>query len=114
MRRTLTPKLHKEVAEIKSKELNLPWPKFLRSISIGGLRGWTGQEIRFAFPVVAVAGENGSGKSTVLKVAACAYQQAKEKTESFTPSQFFLDTAWDEVSGVSLVYKVKEGDKERT
>jgi predicted ATPase len=114
MRPTLTPKLHKEVAEIKSKELNLPWPKFLRSISIGGLRGWTGQEIRFAFPVVAVAGENGSGKSTVLKVAACAYQQAKEKIESFTPSQFFLDTAWDEVSGVSLVYKLKEGDKERT
>lgn len=114
MHQNYSPKLHKEVAEIRSKQLNTPWPKFLRSISISGLRGWTGQEIRFAFPVVAVAGENGSGKSTVLKVAACAYQQLKEGAEAFTPSQFFLDTAWDEVSGVSLGYKVKEGDRERT
>lgn len=45
------------------------WPQFIEMVQIDGLRGWTGQTINFQFPVVAIVGENGSGKSTILKTA---------------------------------------------
>lgn len=46
---------------------NGEWKQFLKTISISNIHGWTGQQIRFDFPVVAVAGENGIGKSTFLR-----------------------------------------------
>lgn len=30
------------------------WHKFLRSIKIENIHGWTGQEVKFNFPVVAI------------------------------------------------------------
>lgn len=50
------------------------WPLRLESLEIRGLRGWTGQRIDFEFPIVALVGENGAGKSTVLQAAASVYQ----------------------------------------
>ncbi|MFT7766763.1 AAA family ATPase [Clavibacter tessellarius] len=50
------------------------WPLFLSAVKVDGLRGWTGESVEFRYPVVAIAGVNGAGKSTVLKVAAAAYQ----------------------------------------
>ncbi|PCC84080.1 AAA family ATPase, partial [Pseudomonas aeruginosa] len=41
------------------------WPKRLEWIELTGIRGWSGQRVDFGFPVVALVGENGSGKSTV-------------------------------------------------
>ncbi len=93
--------------------LNSPWPQFLRSLAIYGLRGWNGEEIRFEFPVVAIAGENGSGKSTILEAAASAYSNPRDKKLSFYPSDFFPDTAWETISGVSLNYKIYQGDHEK-
>ena len=54
------------------------WPKFLEAIALDGIRGWTGQAINFRFPIVAIVGENGTGKSTVLKAAACGYENERE------------------------------------
>jgi predicted ATPase len=105
--------MHKEVNEIRKKMLNSPWPKYLRSVQIDGLRGWTGQEIRFEFPVTVICGENGSGKSTVLKTAAAAYAHPSDRSLTFYPGTFFPDTAWETISGVTLSYKVREGTKER-
>lgn len=34
-------------------------------------RTWTGQRVLFDFPIVAIVGENGSGKSRLLQAAAC-------------------------------------------
>jgi predicted ATP-dependent endonuclease of OLD family len=106
--------MHREIQQIRAKRLNAPWPKYLRSVVITGLRGWNGQEVRFDFPVLAIAGENGSGKSTVLKVAAAAYAQPLEDKPSFYPGSFFVDSAWDRVSGATLTYKITEGTQERT
>src|SRR5262245_47570012 len=50
------------------------WPKRLEWVEIDGVRGWTGQRIDFQFPIVALVGENGSGKSTVLQAAAAVYR----------------------------------------
>jgi len=93
--------------------LNTPWPLYLRTLSISGLRGWSGQEIRFEFPVVAVAGENGCGKSTVLKAAAACYVHPSDRTLSFFPGKLFPDTAWEQTSGVTLAYRIRQGQQER-
>jgi predicted ATPase len=83
----------------------------LDSVSIDGLRGWNGQSIHFAFPVTAIVGENGTGKSTFLKASACAYENEVDKKRTYYPSSFFIDTHWDSISGVNLSYTVRQGSQ---
>ncbi len=92
---------------------NGEWQLFIKSIKISNIHGWQGQEIIFNFPVVAVVGENGIGKSTFLKAAVCAYNNQAGK--SFYPSKMFMSTQWDEkaLSNASIEYKVKHGETER-
>ncbi len=71
------------------------------------MRGWNGQRVRFNFPIVAVVGENGSGKSTILQAAACAYRNTGGV--SWFPSEFFPETAWDTLRDVRIDYGYKEG-----
>jgi predicted ATPase len=85
------------------------WPQFLRSVKINGLRGWTGESIEFRFPIVALAGENGSGKSTVLKAVASGYINSDANQKTINPDDFFPTTQWEDVAGVSLEYSVQEG-----
>ncbi|GLW52521.1 ATP-dependent nuclease [Kitasatospora phosalacinea] len=87
------------------------WPQFLDAITINGLRGWKGETIEFRFPVTAIAGENGAGKSTILKAAAAAYgaQSGPGKLRVFYPDDFFPNTPWEQVEGVSFVYQFHTG-----
>jgi len=58
----------------------------LQKIAIGGtrgLRGLAGLSVEFRYPIVAIAGENGTGKSTILACAACAYHG---DNKSYVPS----------------------------
>jgi energy-coupling factor transporter ATP-binding protein EcfA2 len=91
------------------------WPQFLTSVKIDGLRGWAGEQVEFRFPIVAIAGENGSGKSTVLKAAAAAYinptSAQDQYARTFNPDDFFPSTQWEAVSGVRLTYSVRRGDE---
>lgn len=89
------------------------WHKFLRSIKIENIHGWTGQEVKFNFPVVAIVGENGIGKSTFLKAAACAYKNSAGK--SFYPSKMFVSTRWDAaaLSHATINYKIRQGTTEK-
>jgi predicted ATPase len=96
-----------EILRIREQHLNGQWPQFLESVEISGLRGWTGQVVEFKFPIVAIVGENGTGKSTVLKVAACAYKN--ESGASYYPSTFFMETQWDHIHNVSLNYRIRQG-----
>lgn len=98
-----------EITRIRDQFQGGQWPQFLERLDITGLRGWGGQVVQFKFPVVAVVGENGAGKSTVLKVAAAAYDKAGEV--GYFPSDFFLDTHWDTLSGIELGYQIKLGDQ---
>lgn len=91
------------------------WPQFLSQVRIDGLRGWTGEAVEFRYPVVAVAGVNGAGKSTVLKVAAAAYIAPPGGTaQTYFPDDFFPKTPWEEVEGVVLEYSIRQGDKTET
>ncbi|MCJ0875855.1 ATP-dependent endonuclease [Streptomyces sp. AP-93] len=87
------------------------WPQFLDSITISGLRGWRGETVEFRFPVTAIAGENGAGKSTVLKAAAAAYGASgvTDKMRVFYPDDFFPNTPWEQVEKVNLVYQFHQG-----
>lgn len=85
------------------------WQKHLEWLEIKNIRGWAEQRIGFAFPIVAIVGENGSGKSTILQAAACAYRN--EEGETFFPTEFFPETAWDNLLDVAIRGGYKQGDQ---
>ena len=85
------------------------WPKWLEWIEIDKLRGWQAQRVSFEFPIVAIVGENGSGKSSVLQSAACTYQSASEDGVNWFPSEFFPETAWDNLTEVRIEYGYRQG-----
>ncbi len=83
------------------------WPKWLEWLEMRNIRGWREQRIEFNFPIVALVGENGSGKSTILQAAACAYQNVPGPT--WYPTEFFPETAWDTLRDVRINFGYKQG-----
>jgi len=104
---------HAEIQTIRTQYQAGQWPQLLETVTLSGLRGWTGQTVSFPFPVTAIVGENGTGKSTILKCAACGYENA-DRSKRFFPSSFFVETHWDTISGVTIDYRVKLGASVRT
>lgn len=56
------------------------WKHFINEIKINNIHGWIDQKISFNYPIVAIVGENGIGKSTFLKAAVCAYANKNGKS----------------------------------
>jgi len=94
----------------------------LREILIegGGLRILSkGFDIEFPYPVTAVAGENGTGKSTILACAACAYHNNSDfvprglraKTPYYTFGQFFVNTRFDNPRKHPVIVWMYSGNK---
>lgn len=87
------------------------WPLFLTSVAVKGIRGWSGELVEFRYPVVAIAGANGSGKSTILKAAASAYVAPPTgQSTTFSPDDFFPNTPWEQVSDASITFSLRQGD----
>lgn len=86
------------------------WPKRLEWIEIEGLRGWTGQRVDFPFPIVAISGENGSGKSSIIQAAASVYRASLSPAGKYYASEFFPNTAWDTIAAAAIRFSVREGD----
>lgn len=81
---------------------------------VGSLRGLYPFDLEFNYPITVVAGRNGSGKSTVLSMAACAFHNkrkgfklANRKYPYYTFSDFFIQSS-DEVSpdGILISYAI--------
>jgi predicted ATPase len=87
------------------------WPKRLEWIEISGLRGWIGQRIEFQFPIVAISGENGSGKSSIIQAAASVYRESTPKIGKYYASEFFPSTTWDTIEDASIKFSAQEGDR---
>jgi len=103
-----------EINEMRKQFQNGNWQKFINSITIDKLRGWDNQTVRFRFPICTLVGENGSGKSTVLRAIACAYENTLKAAKNYYPSKLFLTTQWDATSvqtGSCITYEIKEGDR---
>lgn len=81
-------------------------------VTTGNIRGVSNLDIPINFPITAIAGRNGSGKSTVLALACCAYhnlkngfQASNRKQKYYTYADFFIQHS-EEVSpeGISINY----------
>lgn len=83
------------------------WPKYLEWVEIAGVRGWTGQRISFNFPITALVGENGSGKSTVLQAAAASY---RSEPKELYASDFFPDTPFERITAATIGFGCKQGN----
>ena len=109
---------------------NLEWffsdasPATLLGISIllGRIRGLDDSlDIPFGYPITAIAGRNGSGKTTVLALAACAYHNHARgfrlpgrKQPYYTYSDFFIQATDDvPLSGIAIVYSILYGNSPR-
>jgi len=102
--------LSREMRRLETKWISgNGWPKRLDWMEIKDIRGWARQRIEFAFPIVAIVGENGSGKSTVLQSAACVYRN--DGGSNYFPTEFFPETAWDRLEDVSIRAGFKQGDE---
>jgi len=106
-----------EMRRLRAKWLtNTGWPKRLDWISIDGIRGWKNQRFSLGFPIMAVVGENGSGKSTILQCAAAVYKTEEQEvrsryaTKAEYASDFFPDTAWEKIKDATISYSLREGD----
>lgn len=89
------------------------WPKRLEWIEVSGIRGWTGQRIDLQFPIVAIVGENGSGKSTALQAAASVYKSNRQGVERYA-SKFFPDTPFERIQGAVIRFSYREGSQSQT
>jgi predicted ATPase len=120
-RQELANMVEREVRRLKAKwDSGSGWPKRLVWLEIDGIRGWQGQRFSLSFPIMAVVGENGTGKSTLLQAAASVYRPedphggAPAASVNRFASAFFPDTPWDRIGPAEIRCAVREGDTERT
>lgn len=70
------------VKDLLEKVAKRKYGKYLLRARLGRLRGFSDRSVTFDFPVTALVGPNGGGKTTILGAAAIAY-------EAVPPRQFF-------------------------
>ena len=100
----------REIRRLQAKwNQDTGWPKRLEYLELDGVRGWDGQRISFNFPIVAVVGENGTGKSTIIQCAASVYQAGSSSSTTSFASDFLPKTIWEGVRNVEIRYSVREG-----
>lgn len=93
------------------------WPKRLEWIQIDKVRGWNKERFELRYPIMAIVGENGVGKSTVLQAIASVYKSKPPKMQgrriqarkSVFASDYFPDTFWDKVTG-EILYSTRQGN----
>jgi len=100
----------------------------LKSIEFNevGLRGVKNTSINFDYPITAIAGRNGIGKTTILQLIACLYHNddpthkpyrfsnAKHAKPYYTFGDFFIHFAGEEKSeGASIAYSYEQKGKKK-
>lgn len=88
-------------SDLKEKVAKENYGKYLKRITLRKVRGFTDREVTFDFPVTALVGPNGGGKTTILGAAALAYK-------TVAPGLFFAKSGkYDEsMSNWSIEYEL--------
>jgi hypothetical protein len=70
------------IRDLEDKVDRRAYGKYINRVTLRRIRGFRDREVTFDFPVTAIVGPNGGGKSTILGAAGLIYR-------SVPPSQFF-------------------------
>lgn len=90
-------------AELERVRQNKP-SKFIRTVKLKKVRGFEHQTVEFRYPVTALIGTNGGGKSTILGAMAMAYKLEKPMRPAvFFPKAFAGD---DSMLGWLIEYEI--------
>jgi predicted ATPase len=84
-------------------------------LTSGQIRSLRPFSMDISYPLAAIAGRNGSGKSTILAIAACAfhntpkgYQLADRKNPYYTFADFFIQADDDvPLEGIEVLYSIR-------
>lgn len=68
-----------EINELIRKVQEKRYGKYLYKVSLTKVRGFENQVVTFDFPVTALIGPNGGGKTTILGAVACAYKSIRPR-----------------------------------
>lgn len=94
-----------QIQELLEKVQARNYGKYLIKVNIDKARSFSGKTIAFDFPVTAIVGPNGGGKTTVLGAAACAYASVK-------PSRFFAKSGRFDASMKNWKFEFELVDKD--
>ncbi len=89
------------IRELLDKARRGDYGKYLTSVRLEKARAFRGGQVKLEFPVTALIGPNGGGKSTILGAAACAYKSIKPGT--FFPKSSIGD---DSMSNWNIEYEL--------
>lgn len=68
-----------QVNSLTEKVQKRAYRQYLYALTLVKVRGFKDQTVTFEFPVTAIVGPNGGGKTTILGAAGCAYKSVKPK-----------------------------------
>jgi len=89
------------ISELLEKAANRNYGCYLSKLVLKHVRGFSNEPVSFDFPVTALIGPNGGGKTTILGAAGCAYKQV-------APKRFFAKSGqYDEnMQNWSIEYEI--------
>ena len=89
------------INDLLTKAEKRNYDQYLPKLVMKKLRGFTDEPVSFDFPVTALIGPNGGGKTTVLGAAACAYK-------AMVPRRFFAKSGKydDSMQDWSIEYEI--------
>jgi hypothetical protein len=96
-----------QINQLLEKAENRNYKQYLPKLVLRRVRGFEDEPISFDFPVTALIGVNGGGKTTILGAAACAYL-------SVSPRRFFAKSGkYDEsMQDWSIEYEIVDKDRD--
>lgn len=96
-----------QINQLLEKAANRNYRQYLPKLVLRRVRGFADEPISFDFPVTALIGVNGGGKTTILGAAACAYL-------SVSPRRFFAKSGkYDEsMQDWSIEYEIVDKDRD--
>ena len=93
-----------QISALLEKVRRKNYGKYLFRVRLEKIRSFSGATVNFEFPVTALIGPNGGGKSTILGAAGCAYKRIK-------PSLFFPKSSIGDTSMSDWVIEYEAIDR---